>query len=81
MHEPDEWDNIHECQYKLHCHQYRRICKKDPTMQCLRKHCQRPFFYFLDLRKINLALREEEAKLYIIMFSNESPPFIVSVTY
>nr|POF11820.1 hypothetical protein CFP56_66019 [Quercus suber] len=27
-------------------------------------------FHFLDLSEINLALREEEAKLYIIMFSN-----------
>ena len=38
-------------------------------------------FRFLDLSEINLALREEEVKLYIIMFSNQSPPFIVSVTY
>nr|POE96089.1 hypothetical protein CFP56_23461 [Quercus suber] len=38
-------------------------------------------FRFLDLSEINLALREEEAKLYITMFSNQSLPFIVSAMY
>ena len=38
-------------------------------------------FHFLDLREINLALKEEEAKLYITMFSNQSLPFIMSITY
>ena len=38
-------------------------------------------FRFLDLSKINLALRKEETKLYITMFSNQSLPFIVSAMY
>ena len=38
-------------------------------------------FRFLDLSKINLALREDKPNLYIIMFSNQSLPFVVSGTH
>ena len=38
-------------------------------------------FLFLDLNKINIALREEESKLYIIVFSNQSLRFVVSATH
>ena len=38
-------------------------------------------FRFLNLSEINIALREEEPKLYIIMFSNPSLPYIVSVMH
>ena len=38
-------------------------------------------FRFLDLSKINIALREEEPKLNIIMFSNPSLPFVMSVMH
>ena len=70
MHEPDEWDNIHECSASpstTHAEEY--VGKV------------RAIFHFLDLSKINLALWKEEAKFYITMFSNQSLPFIVSITY
>lgn len=38
-------------------------------------------FRFVDLSEVNIALREKEPKLYIIMFSSPSLPFIVSATY
>ena len=38
-------------------------------------------FRFLNLSKINIALREEEPKLNIIMFSNPTLSFVVSVTH
>ena len=38
-------------------------------------------FRFLDLGEINIALREDEPNLYIIMFSNQSLPFVVSSTH
>ena len=45
--------------------------------ECLPK----AIFGFLDLSEINIALRKEELKLYIIMFSNPNLPFIVSAMY
>ena len=47
------------------------------SMECLPE----AIFRFLDLSEVNIALREEEPKLYIIMFSNPSLPLIVSATY
>nr|POE89596.1 hypothetical protein CFP56_02315 [Quercus suber] len=38
-------------------------------------------FRFLDLSEINLALQDDESNLYVIMFSNPSLPFVVSVTH
>ena len=38
-------------------------------------------FQFLDLGEINITLKEEEPKLYIIMFSNQSLPFVVSAMH
>ena len=38
-------------------------------------------FRFLDLREINIALREEEPNLYIIMFLNPSLPFVMFVMH
>ena len=38
-------------------------------------------FRFLDLREINIALREEEPNLYIIMFLNQSLPFVMFVMH
>ena len=38
-------------------------------------------FQFLDLHEINIALKEEEPKLYIIMFLNQSLPFVVFGTH
>ena len=38
-------------------------------------------FRFLDLSEINIALREEVPKLHIIMYSNPSLPYIVSVMH
>ena len=38
-------------------------------------------FCFLDLNEINIALKEEEAKIYITMFSNQSLPLIMSILY
>nr|POF08058.1 hypothetical protein CFP56_17782 [Quercus suber] len=38
-------------------------------------------FHFLDRGEINIAMREEEPNLYIVMFSNRSPPFVVSGTH
>ena len=35
-------------------------------------------FRFLDRGKINIAMREDEPNLYIVMFSNHSLPFVVS---
>ena len=35
-------------------------------------------FRFLDRSKINIAIREDEPNLYIVMFSNGSLPFVVS---
>ena len=35
-------------------------------------------FRFLDRGEINIAIREDEPNLYIIMFSNRSLPFVVS---
>nr|POE83261.1 hypothetical protein CFP56_65939 [Quercus suber] len=34
-------------------------------------------FCFLDLEEINIALREDEPNLYIILFSNQNLPFVV----
>ena len=45
------------------------------------KQLPEAIFRFLDLSEINIALREEEPNLYIIMFSNLSLPFVVSVTH
>ena len=45
------------------------------------EHLPEAIFCFLNLSKVNFTLREEEPKLYIIMFSNPSLPFIMSVTY
>nr|POE46374.1 hypothetical protein CFP56_55233 [Quercus suber] len=45
------------------------------------EHLPEAFFCFLDLSKVNIALREEEPKLYIIMFSNPSLPLIMSAMY
>lgn len=38
-------------------------------------------FRFLDLSEINMALGEDEPKLYIIMFLKLSLPFVVPVTH
>ena len=38
-------------------------------------------FHFLDHGEINIAMREDEPNLYIVMFSNCSLPFIVSGTH
>ena len=38
-------------------------------------------FRFLDLSEINMALQEDMPSLYIIMFSNPSMPFVVSITH
>ena len=35
-------------------------------------------FCFLDQSEINIAMREDEPNLYIVMFSNRSLPFVVS---
>ena len=47
------------------------------STECLVK----AIFCFLDLNEINIALREEVPKLYIIMYSNPSLPYIVSITH
>ena len=38
-------------------------------------------FRFLDRGEINIALREDEPNLYIVMFSSRSLPFVVSATH
>ena len=38
-------------------------------------------FRFLDRSEINIAMREDEPYLYIVMFSNRSLPFVVSGTH
>ena len=38
-------------------------------------------FRFLDRGKINIAMREDEPNLYIVMFSNYSLPFVVFGTH
>ena len=38
-------------------------------------------FRFLDRGEINIAMREDEPNLYIVMFSNRSLPFVVSGTH
>ena len=38
-------------------------------------------FRFLDLGEINIALREEQSNLYIIMFLNQNLPFVESSTH
>ena len=38
-------------------------------------------FRFLDRDEINIAMREDEPNLYIVMFSNRSLPFVVSGTH
>ena len=38
-------------------------------------------FRFLDQSKVNIAMREDEPNLYIVMFSSHSLPFVVSSTH
>ena len=38
-------------------------------------------FRFLDRGEINIAMREDESNLYIVMFSNRSLPFVLSGTH
>ena len=38
-------------------------------------------FRFLDLSEINMAIQEDEPNLYIIMFSSQSLPFVVSISH
>nr|POE99947.1 hypothetical protein CFP56_68856 [Quercus suber] len=45
------------------------------------KQLPEAIFRFLDLNEINLALQDDESNLYVIMFSNPSLPFVVSVTH